>query len=63
MKKCVMELLRGKTRILCTHRIEFVEKADTVVLMDNGTIIQTGRSSYLRHKDPPGKTGEPPEAA
>uniref|UniRef100_A0AAX7U893 ATP-binding cassette, sub-family C (CFTR/MRP), member 10 n=1 Tax=Astatotilapia calliptera TaxID=8154 RepID=A0AAX7U893_ASTCA len=36
MKKCIMELLRGKTRILCTHRIEFVDKADVVVLMDNG---------------------------
>lgn len=42
MKKCIMELLRGKTRILCTHRIEFVDKADMVVLMDNGTIIKTG---------------------
>uniref|UniRef100_A0AAQ6ADP7 ATP-binding cassette, sub-family C (CFTR/MRP), member 10 n=1 Tax=Amphiprion ocellaris TaxID=80972 RepID=A0AAQ6ADP7_AMPOC len=41
MKKCIMELLRGKTRILCTHRIEFVDKADMVVLMDNGTIIKT----------------------
>lgn len=47
MKKCIMELLRGKTRILCTHRIEFVKKADMVVLMDNGTIIRTGRSKYL----------------
>ncbi|XP_006806226.1 multidrug resistance-associated protein 7 [Neolamprologus brichardi] len=42
MKKCIMELLRGKTRILCTHRIEFVDKADVVVLMDNGAIIKTG---------------------
>lgn len=45
MRKCVLELLGGKTRILCTHRIEFVEKADAVVLMENGTIIRTGRSS------------------
>ncbi|KAM9315294.1 ATP-binding cassette sub-family C member 10 isoform 2-T2 [Pholidichthys leucotaenia] len=42
MKKCIMELLKGKTRILCTHRIEFVDKADLVVLMENGTIIRTG---------------------
>uniref|UniRef100_A0A665UCN9 ATP-binding cassette, sub-family C (CFTR/MRP), member 10 n=1 Tax=Echeneis naucrates TaxID=173247 RepID=A0A665UCN9_ECHNA len=41
MQKCIMELLRGKTRILCTHRIEFVDKADLMVLMDNGTIIKT----------------------
>ncbi len=44
MKKCILELLRGKTRILCTHRVEFVDKADLVVLMDNGTIIETGRN-------------------
>uniref|UniRef100_H3CLC0 ATP-binding cassette, sub-family C (CFTR/MRP), member 10 n=1 Tax=Tetraodon nigroviridis TaxID=99883 RepID=H3CLC0_TETNG len=47
MKRCVLELLRGKTRILCTHRIEFVEKADTVVLMDNGTIIRTGTPAEI----------------
>lgn len=45
MQKCIMELLRGKTRILCTHRIEFVDKADMVILMDNGAIINTGRTN------------------
>lgn len=45
MRRCVLELLGGKTRILCTHRIEFVEKADVVVLMENGAIIRTGGSS------------------
>lgn len=47
MKKCIVELLGGKTRILCTHRIEFVDKADMVVLMDNGTIIETGKNKNL----------------
>nr|XP_046230865.1 ATP-binding cassette sub-family C member 10 [Scatophagus argus]XP_046230873.1 ATP-binding cassette sub-family C member 10 [Scatophagus argus] len=47
MKKCILELLKGKTRILCTHRIEFVDKADVVVLMDNGTIIQTGTPAEI----------------
>ncbi|XP_022623376.1 multidrug resistance-associated protein 7 isoform X2 [Seriola dumerili] len=47
MQKCIMELLRGKTRILCTHRIEFVDKADMMVLMDNGTIIKTGTPAEI----------------
>uniref|UniRef100_A0A7N6ABQ1 ATP-binding cassette, sub-family C (CFTR/MRP), member 10 n=1 Tax=Anabas testudineus TaxID=64144 RepID=A0A7N6ABQ1_ANATE len=47
MQKCIIELLRGKTRILCTHRVEFVDKADVVVLMDNGTIINTGTNKNL----------------
>lgn len=42
MKKCVVQLLQGKTRILCTHRLEFVDQADTVVLMEEGTIVRTG---------------------
>ncbi|MED6267882.1 hypothetical protein CHARACLAT_016587 [Characodon lateralis] len=47
MKKCILELLRGKTRILCTHRIEFVDKADMLVLMDSGTIIKTGTPAEI----------------
>ncbi|XP_015256948.1 PREDICTED: multidrug resistance-associated protein 7-like [Cyprinodon variegatus] len=47
MKKCILELLRGKTRILCTHRIEFVDKADMVVLMDSGTIVKTGTPAEI----------------
>ncbi|XP_034544576.1 multidrug resistance-associated protein 7 [Notolabrus celidotus] len=47
MKKCIMELLRGKTRILCTHRIEFVDKADVLVLMENGTIVKTGTPAEI----------------
>ncbi|KAK7127960.1 hypothetical protein R3I93_020518 [Phoxinus phoxinus] len=42
MEKCILGILKNKTRILCTHRIEFVEKADVVVLMDNGMIVKTG---------------------
>ncbi|XP_062293834.1 ATP-binding cassette sub-family C member 10 isoform X2 [Scomber scombrus] len=42
MQKCIVELLRGKTRVLCTHRIEFVDKADSVILMENGTIVKMG---------------------
>uniref|UniRef100_A0A7N8XRB5 ATP-binding cassette, sub-family C (CFTR/MRP), member 10 n=1 Tax=Mastacembelus armatus TaxID=205130 RepID=A0A7N8XRB5_9TELE len=48
MQKCIIELLRGKTRILCTHRIEFLDKADMVVLMENGTIVKTGRKKDLQ---------------
>uniref|UniRef100_UPI0037E7DE69 ATP-binding cassette sub-family C member 10 isoform X2 n=2 Tax=Semicossyphus pulcher TaxID=241346 RepID=UPI0037E7DE69 len=47
MKKCITEVLKGKTRILCTHRIEFVHKADVVVLMENGTIIKTGTPAEI----------------
>lgn len=42
LEKCILGILKHKTTILCTHRIEFLEKADVVVLMDDGKIVKTG---------------------
>ncbi|XP_073732038.1 ATP-binding cassette sub-family C member 10 [Misgurnus anguillicaudatus] len=47
MEKCILGILRNKTRILCTHRIEFVDKADVVVVMDNGMTVRTGTPSEV----------------
>ncbi|XP_055014213.1 LOW QUALITY PROTEIN: ATP-binding cassette sub-family C member 10 [Boleophthalmus pectinirostris] len=47
MKRCIMDLLKEKTRILCTHRIEFVDKANLVILMENGKIIKTGSPAEI----------------
>nr|DBA27410.1 TPA: hypothetical protein GDO54_011565 [Pyxicephalus adspersus] len=42
MEKCILGILGDRTRILCTHRTELLEKADLLVLMDDGKIIRTG---------------------
>ncbi|KAM9608318.1 ATP-binding cassette sub-family C member 10 isoform 3-T11 [Morphnus guianensis] len=42
MQKCILGVLKHKTRILCTHRTEFLEKADALLLIDNGRIAKTG---------------------
>nr|XP_015218554.1 PREDICTED: multidrug resistance-associated protein 7 [Lepisosteus oculatus]XP_015218555.1 PREDICTED: multidrug resistance-associated protein 7 [Lepisosteus oculatus]XP_015218556.1 PREDICTED: multidrug resistance-associated protein 7 [Lepisosteus oculatus]XP_015218557.1 PREDICTED: multidrug resistance-associated protein 7 [Lepisosteus oculatus]XP_015218558.1 PREDICTED: multidrug resistance-associated protein 7 [Lepisosteus oculatus]XP_015218559.1 PREDICTED: multidrug resistance-associated pr len=42
LEKCILGILKHKTRILCTHRTEFLDKADVVVLMDEGKIVKTG---------------------
>ncbi|NXI42835.1 MRP7 protein, partial [Galbula dea] len=42
MQKCILGVLKHKTRILCTHRTEFLEKADVLLLLDNGRIVKTG---------------------
>uniref|UniRef100_A0A8C2WI91 ATP-binding cassette, sub-family C (CFTR/MRP), member 10 n=1 Tax=Cyclopterus lumpus TaxID=8103 RepID=A0A8C2WI91_CYCLU len=53
MKKCIVELLGGKTRILCTHRVELAGEADVVVLVDNGTIVKTdGEEEEEEEPDP-----------
>ncbi|XP_075437426.1 ATP-binding cassette sub-family C member 10-like [Ascaphus truei] len=42
MEKCIQGILRHRTRILCTHRTELLDKADILVLMDDGKIVCTG---------------------
>ncbi|NXR10010.1 MRP7 protein, partial [Semnornis frantzii] len=42
MRKCILGVLKHKTRILCTHRTEFLEKADALLLIDSGKIVKTG---------------------
>lgn len=47
LEKCFLGILKHKTRILCTHRTEFLEKADIVVLMDNGKVLQIGTPAEI----------------
>ncbi|XP_060081600.1 ATP-binding cassette sub-family C member 10-like [Ylistrum balloti] len=45
--KCIMGLLKNKTRILCTHHIKFLEKADLIIVMDGGVISKAGVPSEI----------------
>ncbi|XP_019356117.1 ATP-binding cassette sub-family C member 10 isoform X1 [Alligator mississippiensis] len=47
MQKCILGILKHKTRILCTHRTEFLEKADTLLLMEHGRIAKIGTPSEI----------------
>lgn len=40
--KCIMGLLKRKTRILVTHHTKFLHKADFVIRMDQGKIVAAG---------------------
>ncbi|NXS08480.1 MRP7 protein, partial [Neodrepanis coruscans] len=42
MRKCILGVLKDKTRILCTHRTEFLEKANALLLIDDGRIVKIG---------------------
>ena len=42
-QKCIMGLLWGKTRILCTHHTKYLVNADLIIVMENGKIIKTGK--------------------
>ncbi|XP_053568742.1 ATP-binding cassette sub-family C member 10 isoform X2 [Bombina bombina] len=42
MERCILGILRGRTRVLCTHRTELLGKADVLVLLSDGKIICSG---------------------
>lgn len=42
MHRCILGMLSHTTRLLCTHRTEYLERADVVLLMDAGRLIQAG---------------------
>jgi ATP-binding cassette subfamily C (CFTR/MRP) protein 10 len=44
---CINGLLADKTRILCTHHFKYLTCADTVLVMDEGRVSQTGRGADI----------------
>lgn len=42
-QNCIMGLLKEKTRILCTHHVNYLVHADKIVLMEGGSIKQQGK--------------------
>lgn len=42
LHRCILGALSHTTRLLCTHRIEYLERADVVLLMGAGRLIQAG---------------------
>ena len=43
--------LKGKTKILITHAIDFLDKVDKILILQNGRIIEQGSYEELKHKD------------
>ncbi|KAK2353052.1 ABC transporter C family member [Trifolium repens] len=46
-KDCVMTALREKTIILVTHQVEFLPEVDTILVMEDGKVIQSGSYENL----------------
>lgn len=42
MQHCLLEFMKGKTRILVTHNLEVAQHADVIVVMDEGRVVQQG---------------------
>lgn len=46
-QNCIMGLLRNKTRIVCTHHIQYLIQADRIVVMEEGSFKQQGNLFYI----------------
>ena len=64
MKNCIVEYLKGKTRVLVTHAVHFLDLADKIIIMKNGEISWQGNYDafkkenlieYTKKVDPMGK--------
>lgn len=46
----LLDYLRNKTRILCTHHVQFLQAADWILVLEDGQLVCQGGidlSSYL----------------
>ncbi|KYN01924.1 hypothetical protein ALC62_07226 [Cyphomyrmex costatus] len=46
--KCIFGYLKGKTRILVTHQLQYLQLADQIIVMNNGSIEQKGTFDQLQ---------------
>ena len=42
--------MQGRTTLIIAHRLAIVQKADKIVVMENGQIVETGDATELRKK-------------
>ena len=40
--RVILDHLKDKTRVLVTHAVEFLDRADRVIIMKGGRIVQNG---------------------
>ncbi|CAD6203313.1 GSCOCT00009755001.2-RA-CDS [Cotesia congregata] len=46
-KDCILEYLKGKTRILVTHQLNYLKQADTIAVLERGSIKHHGTFDTL----------------
>lgn len=51
IQKALSELTRGKTVITIAHRLATIEKADQILVLDDGKIVQQGKHNDLLAQD------------
>jgi ATP-binding cassette subfamily B protein len=44
-------LMRGRTTVIITHRLELARRADRIIVLDRGRIVETGTAAALLDRD------------
>lgn len=50
IKKAMVELMKGRTSFVIAHRLSTIRDADSIIVMDNGRIVETGNHQELLTK-------------
>lgn len=47
LQKALSELIKNKTVLIIAHRLRTVEKADKIIVLDKGQVVESGRADEL----------------
>ncbi|KAK2947791.1 Multidrug resistance-associated protein [Blattamonas nauphoetae] len=50
MEECITGVLKGKTVILMTNQLQFLNRADNVILLNRGNVVAQGTYAQLKEK-------------
>ncbi|MNY73492.1 Lipid A export ATP-binding/permease protein MsbA [compost metagenome] len=51
MKAALDRLMHNRTTLIITHRLASIRKADYIIVMDKGEIVQMGRHEEIMQKE------------
>ena len=52
LHRCILGALSHTTRLLCTHRTEYLEQADMVLLLEAGRLVRAGNVGQQAGREP-----------
>lgn len=50
IQKAMLKLCKGKTSFVIAHRLSTIKNADSIIVLQNGSVIETGKHDDLLDK-------------